>query len=167
MESMDMAQEQKPSRKVLFKEGWRKFRITSCSEEVKSKQGNSQYVLTIQDTQDHKEGNLYAVSEPKKRWMLKEILDACGIEHKEGIYKFQPPLSRNLVSKEIMGLVEHEDNKWVNRDGENVITKQHRIVEIRTVGMVDVGDENIDPSKIPDPKPVDPKEIVGWDDDVK
>ncbi len=161
MESMNMSEEVKPTRKVLFPMGWRTFRIIACSEEVKSKKGNNQYILVIRDMETKQESNLYAVSEPKKRWMLKAILDACGILHENGIYKFEPPLSGILVGKEIMGFVEHEDKEWIDRLGETVKTKQHRIAEIQTVGMVD--NEEYDPSKIPDPKPLD-ESTIAWDE---
>lgn len=161
MESMDLSQEQKPKRrKTLFQKGWRKFLITACTDEVISKSGNKQYILTIQDTETKQEGDLYAVSEPKKRWRLKEIMDACGLECKEGVYTYEPPLSKSLVGKTIMGFVEHEDNEWIARDGNKMITTQHNIVEITTVGL-----ENIKPLDISGLEPIKNVEVE-WDKDL-
>lgn len=163
MPEIDMSDEQKPKkRKVLFQKGWRKFLITACTDEVKSKAGNNQYILTIQDTETGEEGNLYAVSEPKKRWRLKGVMDACGLECKEGVYKYDPPLSKSFIGKEIMGLVEHEDKDRTARDGNILTITQHNIVEIATVGLT-----GINPSDIPDPKPINNEKIIGWDDNIK
>jgi hypothetical protein len=131
MEQFDMREEKKPVRRRLLDKGWRNFNIIGCSEETKSKAGNNKYIITIQDIDTQYEEEIHVVSEPKKRWFLKSILDACGLECKDGIYNFEPPLSKNLVGKQIQGLVEWEDNTWINRDGETVTTKQHKIVEVR------------------------------------
>lgn len=141
MESMDMGNEQKPKRKVLFKEGWRRFLIVGCSDEVKSKSGNKQYIVSIKDTEAGQEDSLYAVSEPKKRWMLKEILNACNIKNENGIYQFEPPLSENLIGKTIMGFVEHEPNEFINRKGETIKTIQHKIFDIKSENDVVAWDE--------------------------
>ena len=130
MESLDMREEKKPSTKILLPEGWRDLDIIGCTDEVKSKQGNRQYIINIKDVETGYEENIYAVSEPKKRWFLKLILDACGVEHKEGVYVFEPPLSKHLIGNRIKGLFKHEDNEWINRDGETIKTKQHKIIEV-------------------------------------
>lgn len=135
MESLNMKEETKPMRKRLLDEGWREFLIVGCSDEVKSKGGNNQYVLKVQDVLTGYEENLYAVSEPKKRWFLKSLLDACNINCVDGIYNFEPPLSKNLIGNKIMGLVEHEDNEYINRACETVKIKQHKIVEVKSVGI--------------------------------
>lgn len=132
MEYMDMSEEKKPSRKVLLPEGWRNSKIIECSQEVESKKGNKQYIIRIQDKETSYEENIYAVSEPKKRWFLKAILDACDIPCFDGKYNFEPPLSSNLIGKNIKVLIEHEDNTWINREGETVKTKQHRITDVMT-----------------------------------
>jgi hypothetical protein len=127
----DMREEKKPSKRRLLDEGWRNFKIMECSAEMKSKAGNNKYVIRIQDKETGYEEDLHILSEPKKRWFLKELLDACGIECVDGVYSFEPSLAKHIVGKEIAGLVEHEDNTWVNRDGVDVTTKQHRIVEVK------------------------------------
>src|SRR3990167_9487772 len=109
MSEFDMREERKPTMKKLLPEGWREFKIVGCGDEVKSKKGNNQYIIRLRDIETGYEEDIYAVSEPKKRWFLKEILDACGVGHEEGVYKFEPPLSQHLISKIINGLVEHED----------------------------------------------------------
>ncbi len=143
MESMDMGNEQKPKRKVLFKEGLRRFLIVGCSEEVRSKAGNKQYILTIKDTETGQEDSLYAVSEPGKRWMLKEILNACKIKNENGVYQFEPPLSENLIGKVIMGLVEHEPNTFINRENVTITTTQHKIYDFKPEDQVVEWDKDL------------------------
>lgn len=128
---MDMNEEKKVTKRRLLPEGWRIFKIVGCSEEVKSKSGNNQYIITLEDKETGYQDNVYAVSEPKKRWFLKEILESCSVPQKDGIYTFEPPLSKSLIGKYIEGLVEHEDNEWINREGKTITTKQHRINEVR------------------------------------
>lgn len=147
MEQMDMRDEKKPFRKKLIPEGWRIIIINSC-DEGKSKAGNAQYVIGIQDIKLGYEDMIYAVSEPKKRWFLKTILDACGVECIEGIYNFTPPLSKTLVGKTIMAFFEHEPNSYINREGVEVTTTQHRIVEVKEFVVEKVVQK-------------------GWDDDLK
>ena len=127
---LDLSQEKKPSRKRLLDKGWRNFKIVGCTDEVKSKKGNNQYILTVQDEATGYEEDLYAVSEPGKRWFLKSILDAVGIKNENGVYQFEPPLKNVLIDKRFHGLVEHEDNTYINRDGVEIKTVQHRINDV-------------------------------------
>lgn len=136
MESMDMSEEKKVSKKLLLPVGWRASKIIGCSEEVVSKKGNKQFILRFKDKETGYEEDVYAVSEPKKRWFLKEILDACDIKHENGVYKFEPPLNKNLIGKYVDVLIEHEDNEWINRNGETIKNKQHRISEVRSPELV-------------------------------
>lgn len=133
METLDMSEEKKPNIKKLLPTGWRDFKITGCSNEVTSKKGNKQYILKIQDKETGYEEDLYAVSEPKKRWFLKTILDACNVPSVDGKYDFEPPLSNVLIGKDIKGNVIHEPNNWINRNGEEVKAFQHRIDEVKSM----------------------------------
>lgn len=130
MEKMDMREEKKPSTKMLLPEGWRRFTIAGCEERL-SKSQNKMYVITAQDVKTEYDDTWYAVAEPKKRWFLKLIMDACGVPCEDGVYTFEPPLSNSLIGKSVEGLVVHEDNEYINREGETVNTKQHKVVDIR------------------------------------
>ena len=133
METMDMTEERKPPRRRLLPEGWRKFKIVNCSNEELSKKGNKQYIVRIRDHETGYEEDLYAVAEPKKRWFLKELLDACSVPCESGVYTFEKPLPELLIGYDIMGLVQHEPNEYINRDNVKVTTTQHRIVEVSAV----------------------------------
>ena len=136
--SHDMSKETVPKRKKLLPEGWRQFTILDCKETT-SKAGNEMFVFTIRDTETGYEEDIYAVATPKKRWFLKTILSAVGCEGGEdGVYNWDIP---QVINKEFQGLVEHERNDYINRDGETVKGVQHRITEVKSVEDVSWGDQ--------------------------
>ena len=57
-------------------------------------------------------------------------------------------------------MVEHEDNEWINRQGDTVTTKQHRIVEIKP-REESTWDEKV----ISQPEPLGNANEKAWDDD--
>jgi len=129
MTKMDMSKETAPKRKYLLPEGWRRFTILSCEPSV-SKSGNAMFLIDVQDDEKNYVDTLYAVSVEGKRWFLKMILTACGIPAgQDGVYDWE---AKNIIGKKVMGLVEHEPNEFINREGITVKTTQHRIVEFKT-----------------------------------
>jgi hypothetical protein len=132
----DMSKEKAPKRKKLLPEGWRKFSILDCKSST-SKQGNAMFIFPIKDCETGYEEDIYAVAEEGKRWFLKSILDSIGITpDKKGVYDWE---IGQLINKEFMGLVEHEPNEFINRDGETIKTTQHKIVEAKSVEEVEAG----------------------------
>jgi len=126
--SMGMNDEKKPNIKQLLSEGWREFKIVSVKEDT-SKAGNMMFVIGAEDKETGYVDTWYAIAEAGKRWFLKTILAACGCSAAEdGVYDWDLP---DILGKNILGLSVHEDNKWINRDGEEVVNKQHKIVEIK------------------------------------
>lgn len=124
--SYDMKGEKKP--RVVLEEGWRKFKVTDC-EEMTSKAGNSMFLVSLEDTETGGFLDVYCVATPKKRWLLKSLLSACGIEAaKDGIYNFDIP---DLLEKEVMGKVENSDEEWINREGDTVVTPKSKIAEFK------------------------------------
>ena len=125
---MDMTKE--TEKKQLLPEGWREFEIINCVEEI-SKAGNMMFKFTIVDTELKQEEEIYAIAIPKKRWFLKQILTACGVEAgKKGIYKWDIP---DVLNKSIMARVEHEDQEWINRNNQSVVSKRARIREVKSM----------------------------------
>jgi hypothetical protein len=124
---MDMNGEKKPKIKKLLPEGWRQFDIIGCRQET-SKKGNEMFVFTLQDVETKYEDEVYAVSTPGKRWFLKSILASCDcVGASDGVYDWS---EEDVLNKRVSGLVEHEPNDWINRDGETVHGKQHKITDI-------------------------------------
>ena len=129
MEKMDMSEEKKPQTKILLPEGWRKFKIVGCDERT-SKAGNKMFVISARDVETGYDDTWFAIAEPKKRWFLKAILDACGCPIEDGVYTWDV---NTIMQKNVSGLVVHEDNEYINRDGETVKTKQHKVVDLQQV----------------------------------
>lgn len=96
-----------------------------------SKAGNAKVIVTIRDVETDYEEELHLVAEPKKRWFLKNLLDACGVSAAEnGVYNWS---HKDIIGQKVSGLVEHEPNEWINREGETVKGTQHRFVEFKQV----------------------------------
>lgn len=128
--SMSMENEKRPNVKKLLEEGWRKFRINTVEPKI-SKSGNEMFVINITDDKTSYSEDIYLISKEGKRWLLKELLSACGItKDEQGIYNWK---ESDLIGKEIFGLVEHEPQEYINRNGETVKTIQHRINKFDTV----------------------------------
>jgi hypothetical protein len=126
--SMPMAGERPPKRKKLLPEGWRVFTILDCKPS-KSKAGNEMFIFTIKDTLTGYEEDIYAVATPGKRWFLKCLLTAIGnTGGEDGVYEWDIP---EVINKEFRGLVEHDPNDYINRDGEEVKAMQHRISDVK------------------------------------
>ena len=131
--NMNMQDEKKPSIKVLLPEGWRKFKIVGCEEKT-SKAGNLMFVITAQDELTGYDDTWYAIAEPKKRWFLKSVLSACGCKAAEdGVYNWE---ISDILNKWVEGFITHEDNEWINREGETIKTKQHRVSDIKETEQI-------------------------------
>ena len=125
---MDMSNEKKPNVKVCLPEGWRKFKLVHA-EEATSKAQNMMFVITAEDKETGYCDTWYAIAVPGKRWFLKILLSACNCPASEdGEYDFD---LTDIIGKSVEGLCVHEDNKWINRDGDEVVTQQHKVVDIR------------------------------------
>ena len=131
--SMDMNNEQRPKIKKLLDAGWRKFKIISGREQI-SKQRNEMIVLEVEDVKTGYREDWYCVSVKGRRWFLKSILSACGISAgQDGVYEWY---MHDIYDKEVAGLVVHEPNEYINRDGNTVKTTQHRVQEVKKVDDV-------------------------------
>lgn len=120
--------EKPPKDTRLLPEGWRGFDIIS-GDDKPSKSGNPMYTLGLRDEKLGIVVNVFAVRTPGKRWVLKMILEALGIEKQEDDnYDYLP----KILNKKIMGEVIHEPNKWINREGDEIETIQHKINSFKT-----------------------------------
>lgn len=123
---MDMSKEQ--DKKILLPAGWRRFKITSCEEKV-SKSGNDMFVFNFKDCETQQSEEVYAIATQGKRWFLKSILGACGVEAaQDGIYEWDIP---DVLDQYVMGRVEHFDEEWIDREGKTRQTKKGKIVEVK------------------------------------
>lgn len=130
MYSDNLDDEKKPSIKRLLPEGWRTFQFKAGKEET-SKAGNSMFKMNIEDMETEYTEDIYVVRTPGKRWTLKCILSSFGIERQpDGNYTYDIP---DLLNKDILGLVAHEPNEYINRQGDIVKTEQHKIIDFKAV----------------------------------
>lgn len=139
----DWNNEKPPSKKALLPEGWRNFDITACEKTV-SKNGNPMFKLGLTDQETGSTTDYYAVAVPGKRWNLKQILESVGVERQtDDDYDYSP----ELLNEKISGLVVHEPNDYIDRQGNEVKEKQHRIAEFKK--------HTTNPDGVTDPAQVD------------
>lgn len=120
----DMSAEKRPP--TLLPEGERRLIITEMIEQT-SKKGNRMFMTTVEDVGTKKSMTVYLVAEPKKRWLLKSLLSACEIPAgQDGIYDWS---ITDVIGKTVIGMVEHYEEEWTNRDNETVKTKKANITE--------------------------------------
>jgi hypothetical protein len=56
------------------------------------------------------------------------ILDACNIPVSEdGVYDWD---IIDIIDQEVLGLVKHEQEEWINRDGKTVTNTKGKIIEV-------------------------------------
>lgn len=122
----DMSTEKE--RKGLIPEGWRRFEIYGCEEQT-SKAGNLMFKFSILDSELGQDEEIYAIAVKGKRWFLKSILTACGIEAgQDGIYEWDIP---DILDKHFMGRVEHYPDTWINRENKEITTTKWKIAEVK------------------------------------
>jgi hypothetical protein len=107
----------------LLPKGMRGFKIVSGEEGV-SKAGNSQFIVGLKDEETGIVATVYLLRKPGKRWYLKSLLEAVGVEKQEDdAYNYLP----EIMDKKLTADVIHEPNEYINRDGETITTTQHKL----------------------------------------
>ena len=130
----DMSGETRPNIKKVLPEGWLSVEIESCEPSV-SKAGNQMMIVELKEKETSYIEKIYLVAEQGKRWQLKKLLIACGIEAgKDGIYDWN---TEDIVGKQIRALNEPEDNTWINRSGDEITTKQNRFTDFDALAWDD------------------------------
>lgn len=120
----DMSQEKEVKQKRLLPEGKISLEIINCVEKM-SKSQNKMFVITFFSAKDSYSEDVYAIATPGKRWVLKSILAACGVEAAEdGVYRWD---IANVIGKKVTAFNTHEDNNYINREGVEVKAKQNRL----------------------------------------
>jgi hypothetical protein len=122
MEPINYDAEKSPKR--ILPQGWRKFVVLSGSEGT-SKAGKPKVILTIKDVEAEYVEEVHLSTQPGTAWVWGHLVKACGIG------KEQAPTWEIICNKEIMGLIEHEPNEYIDREGNTVKTMQHRYVDFK------------------------------------
>ena len=120
------------SEKVLIPEGWHEFKVTEIKDKY-SKAGNQMFVVSLMRTSGKGSIDVYCVAEEGKRWMLKQLLDACEIvADPEGNYNWDIP---DVQDKSVYARIEHETNDWIDREGKSQSTLRSKVMEFGTEGI--------------------------------
>ncbi len=136
----NMSEEKKPA--SILPEGLRTVRVTEMIKGL-SKAGNNQFVTTIEDTQTRESMQVWLVSEPKKRWMLKSLLAAVKAPASEdGVYDWS---TTDVIGKKVIANIKHYKEPWINREGNEVMLDKCKVSEFL---MSDEQENTIDADKI-------------------
>jgi len=116
------------SERVLIPEGWHNFTIISI-EDGYSKAGNQMFTVGLELVSGRGTIDVYCVAEKGKRWMLKQLLDACGIvADEEGNYNWDLP---DVKHASVQARIEHEPSEWIDRSGNSQSTVQGKVKEFK------------------------------------
>jgi len=109
--------------------GWNDVEIVKA-EEMTSKAGNQMFKVSLASAEDPNQGtDVYCVAEKGKRWLLKQLLAACGIEpDADGVFDWDIP---DIEGKTVQGRVEYVSETWMDREGKERTTQKGKIVEFR------------------------------------
>ena len=130
---MDMNSEKAPG--VQFPTGWNKYNVENCVA-MTSKKGNEMFKVTIALSADKTvAGDVYAITEPGKRWFLKQLLASCGIPAgTDGIYEFD---IGDLLDKPVMAQGIPQEETWIDREGNNRTSTKTKLVAFKPVEEVE------------------------------
>lgn len=114
--------------RVLLSDGWHNFMVVAM-ELTTSKSGNEMFKVTIEQPETGAVEDVYCITAKGKRWALKQLLSAVGIEGDvNGVYHFDIP---DVVGKSVEAKNVQEDNVYINRDGDEVKEKRNKIQGFR------------------------------------
>lgn len=134
--TMDMGQEKEKSEQEVFAEGWHDFEVVSM-EEATSKQGNPMFKISLALADNPTKGIVvYAILSQGKRWLLKQLLDACGCEAgQDKVYDFD---TDDIIGKTVSGRIENQNENWVDRNG-----KERKTIKSKIMAFSAMKSENI------------------------
>jgi hypothetical protein len=128
MYSYNLENEKAPSKKILLNQGPRILTIIGGNEAI-SKKGNNMFVFEMEELETKHVEKVYCILEEGKRWVLKQILDSINVQKdSSGNYSWD---LESIIGKKLLGVVIHEDTEFINRDGNTIKTKRHKIIEFK------------------------------------
>jgi hypothetical protein len=130
---MDMSEETEVRGNEVFSEGWYDWEIVNMEEQT-SKQGNQMFKISVALADNPNKGLvIYAVAEPKKRWFLKNLLNAVGCEGgQDGIYDWD---IEDVIGYTVSGRIENSIELWKDRNGKERKSTKSKIVEFSRMGV--------------------------------
>ena len=121
----NMKDEKPPNVKQLISPvGWHCFQVLGAVEGM-SKAQKPKFVVTVKHIESEQVEEIHPSAVPGKRWLLKQLLTACGIEAgKDGVYKWDVS---DVKDKKVLAFVQHEPNSYIDRNGNEVKNTQHKL----------------------------------------
>jgi hypothetical protein len=113
---------------VLLPSGWTEVMVTNVSYEM-SKSNNEMWVITAEEPESGSCDVTYAVLTKGKRWLMKSFVEACNfVKDADGVYHVEPS---ECVGLTVEALNQPEENKFVRRDGTEVVEMRNRFTKFR------------------------------------
>lgn len=126
MVKYDMSSE--GSRGEPLEPGFHLFMIQKVDFVEKSKSsGKPMFVWDLKELETGQQKTCWTTAQKGKRWLMKQMLTACGIEEDgNGVFDFEID---DLNLKKVWGKVEVKDETFVGRDGEERTVPKDRVVQ--------------------------------------
>ncbi len=119
--------------KWLPEEGYQDLEIVKMETGI-SKSNNPKYTISFASATNPANGLQQDLTNIKgKRWLLRQLLEACGIEpkiNKEGRKIYDWDVS-NVEGKTISAKIIHDKTPFIGRDGNEVIIPKPKVVEFK------------------------------------
>ena len=121
----------------LWDEGEHTLIVKDVELVASSNSGNPYFLWTF----ENEEGDKIEVRTTLikgKRWLLKQLLSACGIEamqdDPEEKYRFNP---NAVIDKKVLGTIKNKENKYTNREGKEIVNTKSEIQRFQKINKAD------------------------------
>lgn len=119
--------------KWLPDEGYHDLEIVTMEEGI-SKSNNPKYIINFASADDPANALQQDITNiPGKRWLLRQLLEACGIEpeeNEEGRKMYNWDIS-DIEGKTVSAKIIHDKTPFIGRDGNEIIIPKAKIVEFK------------------------------------
>ena len=123
--------------KWLPEEGWKNLEIVEMCEGI-SQTKNPKYIVYFTSADEPSlQLQIDLTNIPGKRWLLRQLIEATGIEPKENeegkkIYDWE---IEDLINKTVSAQIIHDKTPFIDRDGNEKIIPKAKIVEFKKISV--------------------------------
>ena len=124
-------------KKWLPDEGWVAMEIVKMIEAI-SKTGNPKYTINFASATEPQNGLQQDLTNIQgKRWLLHQLVEACGIELKENeegrkIYDWD---ISDIEGKTVSVKIVHDKTPFIGRDGNEIVLPKAKIMEFKKMSV--------------------------------
>ena len=123
--------------KWLPEEGYHDLEVVTMVEGT-SKTGNSKFIINFASAIAPNNGLQQDLTNIQgKRWLLRQLLEACGIEpkeNKEGRKIYNWDIS-DVEGKTVSAKIIHDKTPFIGRDGNEVVIPKAKIIEFKKMSV--------------------------------